>query len=38
MDDALRCIHNYKHVFLQYRAHKKTTEQWKELQKELNKE
>jgi hypothetical protein len=37
MDDALRPFHNFKLVFLQYRVHKTTTEQSKELQKELNK-
>ncbi|KAF8241305.1 hypothetical protein K440DRAFT_573461 [Wilcoxina mikolae CBS 423.85] len=38
MDDALRRFHNFKHVFLQYQAYKKTTEQSKELQKQVNKE
>jgi hypothetical protein len=38
MDDALRCFHNFKLVFLQYQKHKKATEQLKELQNELNKE
>jgi hypothetical protein len=38
MNDALRRFHNVNLVFLQYRAHKKTTEQSKELQTELNRE
>jgi hypothetical protein len=38
MDDTVRRFHNFKLVFLQYRAYKKTTEQSKDLQKELNQE